>query len=152
MAQLESRDGVRCDLCHMVLKTKFQYYSCDLNPVQVFRGMAPSTLKANRSNRLLSLDLCGNCYNKFASRIIDANAKLQSHKRRGKADCELTGQPIPDGPAILVFITLIDVNLETKNVTTDANHLSFLICTDLKSEFEPKPLPPSAGSWETSTK
>ena len=149
MTQLASRDGVQCDLCHLVMKAKFTYYSYDLCAVTIHNGMGPSVLKANRKASVGSLDCCGNCHDKFAKRVVDINTLLQQKKRRGRADCELSGDPILNGPAFLVFVTLVQVNLESKAVATDPNFLSFLIHPKFKIEFEPKPLPPGADSWET---
>lgn len=151
MAQLESRDGIRCDLCHMVAKTQFRYYSYDLTEVQIIGGAYPSVLKANRKINASSLDVCGNCHHRFTERIIQTNQQFQVNKQRGKASCELSGEPIPQGPAFLIFITAIDVDLDTKSVKTDPNFLSFLISTKMKSEFTAKPLPPPEDSWETKT-
>lgn len=153
MAQLESRDGIRCDLCHMTVKTKFRYYSYDLNEVQIHGGAYPSVLRANRKISSNSIDLCGNCHHQFAQRIINTNKLLQSRKQRGKAACELSGEVIPQGQAYLVFVTIIDVDLDTKSVKTDPNFLSFLISPKLKPEFTAKPMPPpAADNWETKTK
>jgi hypothetical protein len=151
MAQLESRDGVRCDQCHLVLKEKFEYFSYDLCETQIHGQMAPSELRANRNNKVHSLDLCKNCHDFFSKRVVDTNALLQAKKRRGRADCELTGAPIPDGPALIVFVTAVGVDLESQNVTSDTNHLSFLIGSRLKSEFDIKPVSPEAAAWETTS-
>lgn len=149
MAQLSSKDGVSCDRCHMIMKTKFRYYSYDLCQVTIRGGMGPSILKANRKSAVGSLDLCGNCHDAFSKRVVNSNALLQKQKRRGRADCELSGQPILDGPAFLVFVTAIQVDLESKDVATDPNYLSFLIDQKFKPEFEPKTAPSGADSWET---
>jgi len=149
MAQLTTKDGISCDLCHMKLKSKFRYYSYDLCSVNIINGMGPSVLKANRKAAIGSLDLCGNCHGKFAQKVIGTNVILQQKKRRGRADCEISGEPIVNGPAFLVFVTAVEVDLETKAVATDPNYLSFLIHPQFKPEFEPKPVPPGASSWET---
>ena len=151
MKQLESRDGIRCDLCHMAVKTRFRYYSYDLNEVQIYGGAYPSVLKANRKISSSSLDLCGNCHHRFTEKIVHTNQTLQSKKSRGKAVCELSGEQIAQGPAFIVFVTAIDVDLDNKSVKTDPNFLSFLISSKMKPEFAAKPVPPTEDSWETKT-
>lgn len=151
MTQLESRDGVRCDLCHMILRDKFRYYSYDLKKTLISRGMAPSVLKANRKVNANSIDVCGICHDKFAKRIVNVNKILQQRKRRGRADCELSGEPILDGDAYQVFVTVVEVDIHSRNVTADANYLSFLISPKFLKEFELKPLSSEVSNWETKT-
>lgn len=149
MAQLESKRGIRCDKCHLILIEKFVYYSYDLIETHVYNNMAPSELRINRNNKVHSLDLCENCHKEFTKRVLINNTIFQNKKRRGRADCELTGQAIADGQAFIVFITSIDVNLVSKAVLTDTNYLSFLISPTVRSEFDINPVPSKSSTWES---
>lgn len=148
MVQLITRDGIKCDLCNMVLKDNFLYYSYDLHRATILNGRHPSILRANRSNPIRSIDVCGNCHSKFSNLIVNANKKLLINQIRGLAYCELTGDKINDGNALLVFVTLISVNLKTKSVKSDTNFLSFLVSKNMEKSFETKQITDASDTWE----
>lgn len=147
MAKLETGDGIRCDLCQATHTKQFQYYSYDLIACQVYGGLAPSTLQTSRQSPVMSSDLCEACHQKIAQLVIAVNAKPPP--ARGLAICELTSKLITDGPAVLVYVTSVSVNLMTKNVATDVNCLSFLISNEARTQLEAKPQAITTDTWDT---
>lgn len=139
MTKLPSNDGVACDLCGLQLKNKFVYYNYDLVKTYIVNKFQPSILGTLRKPEL-QLDVCGNCNSGFSDDVVKNNTLKQK-----MAFCELTGSLLDNGPAYIIFVSEIFVDIENKSVKTDKNYLSFVISQSEKSRFNQKPI----GSWET---
>ena len=142
MAKLSTNDGVACDLCGLNLKEKFIYYNYDLVNTFVTRQCQPDVFKTQRKPQK-QIDLCGNCNDKFTTKIVQNNSK-----RPKTAYCELTGVAIEDGPACMVFVSEISVILSPNpKMNVDKDYLSFVMNNDQKELFNIKPVNKSE-SWE----
>lgn len=143
MSKLPTNDGVACDLCGIKLKDKFVYYNYDLVNTFVSRKIQPSSFQVQRKPQK-QVDLCGNCNDKFTSKVVQNNIK-----RPVFAFCELTGASLEDGLVCMVFVSEITVTLTpSPKVVVDKNYLSFVMKNDQKMLFEPK-IVDQFGSWES---
>jgi len=80
--QLESKDGIACDLCGTSYKLDFVYYSVDIRAFNVHNNIKPSFKQLGISRIVFSLDVCQICYNDLAKKIVTNNKAIQSDKRR----------------------------------------------------------------------
>jgi len=143
MTKLPTNDGVACDLCGLHLKDKFIYYNYDLVNTFVVRKCQPSAFQTQRKPQK-QVDLCGNCNDKFTTKVVLNNSKCFR-----TAYCELTGVALEDGPACMVFVSEILVTLTpSPKVNVDKDYLSFVMNNDQKELFNIKPANQS-GAWES---
>jgi len=154
MALLNNKKGVKCDLCHLDLIGKFEYYSYSFSKTRIIKGMPPSLLHTERANQD-EIDVCENCHENFSELIIvnNANKKLCGTLKQPKAFCEISGIRILSGLVFVVDVSKVFVHLKPndKNITNiDDKFLQFVISKESKQLFEPKPILNTASqSWET---
>lgn len=139
MTKLLSNDGIACDICGLQLKNKFIYYNYDLVKTYIVNKFQPSILGTLRKPEV-QFDVCGNCNSNFADSVVKHNFIKQK-----MAFCELTGQLLDNGPAYIIFVSEISVDVINKSMKIDKNYLSFIISQSEKLKFNQKQLV----SWET---
>lgn len=78
---LSSKDGISCDLCSMILKNKFTYYSIDSKGIQV----NTATASMAQLGKDLDIDVCEGCY----TAMIEAVKKyIVNGTARGSVKCD----------------------------------------------------------------
>lgn len=142
MTKLATNDGVACDLCGIHLKEKFIYYNYDLVNTFVVRKSQPSAFQTQRKPQK-QVDLCGNCNDKFTTKIVQNNSNCPK-----AAYCELTGVLLDDGPVCMVFVSEVSVTLTPNpKINVDKEYLSFVMNNTQKELFNIKPVNVT-GTWE----
>jgi len=129
MSKLTSNDGISCDLCNLQFKNEFVYYNYDLVKTYIVNKFQPSIFNIQRKPEL-QVDVCSNCNSLFTDRVVKNNIN-----KTKMAFCELTGILLDDGPAYVVFVSEINVNIYKKSVKTDYNYLSFVMNITEKQKF-----------------
>lgn len=61
---LQSRDGIKCDICGAELKNKFTYYSYACTKVEVDKELAKSGKLTTIEDDVLDFDVCIQCHDK----------------------------------------------------------------------------------------
>lgn len=78
---LPSKDGISCDLCSMIQKNRFTYYSLDSKGVQV-NAAAASVVQLGKD---LDIDICEKCY---MDMITAVKKYIVNGTKRGTIKCD----------------------------------------------------------------
>lgn len=90
--QLESGDGISCDLCSMQYKMDFDYLSLDFRSIKLINHkLRPAWTAIKRLPVALSLDVCTQCFDVYKDLVVAHNEMLMQGLR-----CDLSGTMITD--------------------------------------------------------
>lgn len=119
--QLETKDGISCDICTMQYKLDFTYYSFDFKKLPNSKQYPPLNQILNFKNSA-SIDVCAICFNSIKSRILN-NYNPIKHMTY----CEYTGNQLVDPYYCVVTMVTVTNNQKKMRSVIDPRHLEFII-------------------------
>lgn len=156
--QLETRDGIMCDVCGLGCRHDFTYYSYDFRYVEVLGNVRPPLEAIVSTPVIFSIDVCPVCFDKHKKLIIVNFAKIQSAQRRTVVGvlCDLTGKLMVGTYNFYhVAVTKVDVRATQKppTVKTDVRHVEMNITEDMYKQLTTNAgtVRKVAGEWSTNS-
>ena len=126
---LETRDGIRCDLCEATHRERFSYYSVDQSTHSI-QGIARATANAD------SFDVCSSCYDKLIERC---KANLGPHDRNA-IKCDLCKTYMKGNFTYYRYVfAKVEVDRDRKPegpASVIYKHMDFNVCGKCNKEIE----------------
>jgi hypothetical protein len=110
---LHTKDGITCDICKVVYKDKFIYYSFDFNSIEV----DSSKMFINNSGVSYDIDVCDQCFENFKKKII-ISANKHNTIKCDLCSVQMTGKFLYY--RVLIHKIFVDKS-NTKNTTVEKN-------------------------------
>lgn len=129
---LVSKDGIECDLCAAISKSKFVYYSYD------WTSMTVSGKNRTPPVKMTSMDVCEQCYATMAERCLKHINKFINNKI--KCDmCELYMSGSFKYYRCVITKVVVDSSIKPEGPLEIINkHMDFNVCEHCKAEIDTK--------------
>lgn len=119
---LSTRDGISCDLCGIILKNKFTYFSVESKGIQVDASKA----QVVQLGKDLDVDVCDPCYTKMEEAV---RKYVVNGVQRGTIKCDFCPKILSGAfkyHVLLIHKVTADRDVKEKGpADVQANHMDF---------------------------